>query len=162
MVGGVAGDALVLGAAELDPLSVVEVGDVSPWGVPHAVPLVRRDRRLGVPLLELHGVAPGLRGGIDELFGQGHVAVVVDADLGHDVGGVALPHRPVPDPNLARHPSSFRPLTNRSHSSRTAPSPPGRRSTSRAARFTSMWASDTATGHPTSCIASRSFTSFPT
>ena len=62
---------------------------------------------------------------------------------------------PGPDVAIARVSST------RSHSSRTAPEPPGRLSTSRAARRTSGWASATATGQPTSPIGPRSLMSLP-
>ena len=51
---------------------------------------------LGRALLELHRIGAGIRRDVDELLGEVDVAVVVQADLGDDVDGLAaadLAHR---------------------------------------------------------------------
>ena len=70
-------------------MAVVDVGHPAPGGVALDVPLVARGADLGGALLELHGVAAGVGGGVDEREGVLELAVVVDADLAGDVDGVA-------------------------------------------------------------------------
>ena len=50
-----------------------------------------RDQRLRRPRLELDGVRAAARGLTDHLAAERHVAVMIRADLGNDVGGVSRP-----------------------------------------------------------------------
>jgi hypothetical protein len=54
-------------------------------------------------LLELHGLAAGVRGNVDELAGEVHVAVVVDAYLGDDVHRAAAADQSVADSDWHRN-----------------------------------------------------------
>jgi hypothetical protein len=72
-------------SSELDPVPVVDVGHPPPGRVPLDLPLVARGADLGRALLELHGVAAGGRGLVDQREGVAQLAVVVDADLAGDV-----------------------------------------------------------------------------
>src|SRR5262249_49184433 len=80
---------LVIGAGELDSPLVIDVGHSTPGRVALDLPLVARHAELGRALLELHGVAPGERGAVDELLGELERAVVVDSDLGDDENRLA-------------------------------------------------------------------------
>ena len=80
----------VLGLAELGAQLVLEVRHRAPGRLAQQVALLGRHAELGRALLELHRVAPGIDGDVDELLGQVEVAVVVDADLG-DRRSTALP-----------------------------------------------------------------------
>src|SRR5262249_50547861 len=122
--------------------------------------------QLGRTLLKLHGVAAGSGGDVDQLLTVLELAVVVDSYLTDDVHGLAVADLAATELDKVRHGFGsvcfWRCSRIRSHSSRTAPRPPGRSSTSAAACLARGCASATATPQPTAARHSRSLTSLPT
>ena len=170
---GVLVDLAVLVLAELHAVAVVDVGHAAPGGVALDVPLVARGADLRGALLELHGVAAGFGGGVDQLEGVLEVAVVVDADLADDVDGVTRAgglRTERAQTGVGAHGGEVPYLSRESREgpriqlaiSRIAPSPPGTVVTARAAPRTTSWALATATGQPTRAKHGRSLTSLPT
>ncbi len=86
---GVVADLHVLIAAELDAAAVVEVGHGAPRRLSRHVAHVLGSGDLGGALLELHRISAGLRRDVDESLGDVYIAVVIQADLSDDVGGLA-------------------------------------------------------------------------
>jgi len=95
----------ILAGVEFQTLAIFEVGHDSPGRFPGNVALLGWDAKLGRAFLELHGVATGLDGGVDQLLGDCQVAVVVDADLGNEKGGAGLTNDAGPDGDRASHAS---------------------------------------------------------
>ena len=85
----VVADLDVLVAAELDAVAVLEVGHRAPRRLARHVAHVLGRGDLGRALLELHRVRAGVGRDVDEPLGELDVAVVVEADLGDDIGGAA-------------------------------------------------------------------------
>ena len=106
-------DLLVLFKAELEALLLRALGR-APGAFAGGVEDLCRVDKVNRSLLELHGVTASLHCHVDELLGESHVAVVVDADFGDhcDVVGNLPNHLPtrhvLPCWRRFRHKSSFR------------------------------------------------------
>src|SRR6185312_2936290 len=170
-------DLLVVGARKLHAMPVLEVGHDAPRRLAHEVALLRRYAELRRAFLELRRVAPVALCGRHELARDVDVSVVVDADFRHHVARLAVAHETIADLHCRCHRTpprvdagascdiasrGARVVSIQSTTSRTAPDPPGRVVTKRAAARTSGSASATAIGSPTQRRQARSFTSFPT
>ena len=90
---------------KLDSIPVVQIGDVAPGGIPHLVLHFRGHAKLRSSLLKLHRIAATLNGDVNELPREIEVAVVVDPDLGNDVGGMPGAHGPSGQINGLTHSS---------------------------------------------------------
>src|SRR2546423_10164187 len=101
-------DGSVLLGAELDPLAVLEVRHVAPGRVPDPLALRDRHTQLWRALLEFHRIAAGPRGCVEELVRDVEIAVVVDPDLGRDVGGLPVTDDAITDADGPSHASSVR------------------------------------------------------
>ena len=85
----VAVDLAVVGFAEFEGAFEVAVGGAE-GALARPGEFFRRIDHIDGALLELDGTAAGTRGDVDQLLGQADVAVMVDADLRHDVAGLAF------------------------------------------------------------------------
>ncbi len=101
------GDLRVVGLAELDPVAVLDVRDDTPRRLAQRVALSGGSGDLGIPLLELDGVAPRGLGRRNERTRHVEAPVVVDPDLGHHVAGPAGADLPVEDFHDGCHPWIF-------------------------------------------------------
>src|SRR5262249_5719315 len=90
-------DLVVLLRVELDAMPVLEVRETPPRRVALAVPLLRWNAQLGRALLELDAVASRRDRAVDEALRHVEGAVVVDADFGDHVHGLAVSDRSPPD-----------------------------------------------------------------
>src|SRR5262249_6362784 len=85
----------VLGDAELDTPAVLEIRHRAPWGIAQAMSLLERHAQFGRALLEFHSVAARVDSRIDQAFGDVDGSIVVNTDLRHDIGRLAVPDRAV-------------------------------------------------------------------
>jgi len=95
----VAVDGRVFAHAEFHLPPVVDVGHPPPRGLPFQVPLLRRHAALRGPFLELDRVGARQVGAVDQLSGQLHRAVVIDADLRDDEARLPRSHPALSDLN---------------------------------------------------------------
>jgi hypothetical protein len=100
-------DGPILGFPEFNPSAILEVGDVSPRGIAFEFALVGGDADLRGSLLELDRIDAGMSRGIDESQSQVEVAVVIDPDFGHDVGGLVVAHGALGQTDDSFHRFSF-------------------------------------------------------
>ena len=96
-------DLPVLLQAEFHPVAILKIGDVTPRSLPHLSLLRRRRGYVGSSLLEFHSIRAGVDRGIDDLFGDLQVAVVIDSHLSDDVGRLPIAHGPASKAHLTIH-----------------------------------------------------------
>ncbi len=89
---GVCIDLTVLFETELHFPAVIQVGDVAPGCLPHHILLFGRRGNLRGAFLKFHRIHAGMVGSFHQLFGNFDIAVVVDADLRHNIHQMALSH----------------------------------------------------------------------
>jgi hypothetical protein len=54
------------------------------------VALIGRDAQFWRTFLEFNGIYAGMYGGVDHSLRQLDISIMVDADLGNDVGGISI------------------------------------------------------------------------
>lgn len=72
-------------------MPVFKIGHRTPRCVTNKVPLLWRNRQLGISLLELNRVGASCGSGIDEFFRQLDAAFVVDSDLSNHKARLSAP-----------------------------------------------------------------------
>ena len=100
-------DLSVVISAEFNLVSVLKVSNQSPRSVTQDIALLRRYTYFRCALLKFDCITPCEDSRVDQVPGKINTAVVVEADLGHDVNGLCVANQSFPKCDLPRHSSPF-------------------------------------------------------
>jgi len=84
-------------------VTVIQVGNVSPGSITHLSPLLGRYTQFRSAFLKFDCVHIGMTGSINQLLGDFHITIMVDANFRDNIGGLILSNQPVANLHLFTH-----------------------------------------------------------